>query len=308
MKRDGFHPKPGPGLVRWLRAIFLTGCVASVCACGSHKESGDGSDLIQRGWDAFQLGDYKLALARFEEAKNAPGADEETRLRATHGLASVWDLRRPVATQDDALADSLYREIIDQAPGHELAAWSSLAIARMTHLVPVGEEPDYEAVREAYQEVIDQYPDHLAGHEALIYQQSTLIQSLDPEATRRAVERLTAWLDAHPESAFQSAAWSLLAQAHETLGDPDRQLDALLKELETSEVDPLNPSSADQSWRYWQIATTAEFLAGRFDIARTYYRRLMEEYPLDFRKFAARQALKRMDEVEARLREEEAGG
>ena len=54
--------------------------------------------------------------------------------------------------------------------------------------------------------------------------------------------------------------------------------------------------------RYWQVATTAEFLAGRLDVARTYYQKLIDEYPLDYRKFGARQALARMDRLEQNLR------
>lgn len=285
-------------------ALLLVWAVGWLAGCSPSPPPAPPKEALQHAWDAFRLGDYKLALNGFASVVETPGIDQDLRLQAIHGLATTWDLRRPVATQDDALASTLYRQILDEAPDHELAAWSSLALARMTHLVPVGEEPDYDKVRAAYQTVIDAYPNRVAGQEALLYQQSTLIQTLDPERTRQAIERLQTLVDREPASVFSSAAYDLIAQGYETLDQPDQQLEARIRSLETAEVDPMNPSSSDLSWRYWQIATTAEFLAGRFDIARTYYRRLIEEYPLDYRKFGAKQALLRVDRIERELREQ----
>lgn len=284
-----------------LLVILAVGWLAG---CGPDTAPTPPKQALQHAWDAFRLGDYKLALKGFTSVMETPGIDQDLRLQALHGLATTWDLRRPVATQDDELASTLYRQIMDEAPDHDLAAWSSLALARMTHLVPVGEEPDYDKVRAAYQTVIDAYPNRIAGQEALLYQQATLIQTLDPERTHQAIERLQTLVDREPASVFSSAAYDLIAQGYETLNQPDRQLEARIRSLETAEVDPMNPSSSDLSWRYWQIATTAEFLAGRFDIARTYYRKLIEEYPLDYRKFGAKQALIRMDRMERELREQ----
>jgi hypothetical protein len=71
--------------------------------------------------------------------------------------------------------------------------------------------------------------------------------------------------------------------------------------METRERDPTNPRT-DFSSAYWAIATRAEFREGDFEVARRYYGKLMAEYPTDMRAFGAGLALKRMDEVEARLR------
>ena len=286
--------------------IAVVGALVLAAGCRVQESSTAPSALVREGWSAFRLGDYKLALARFEAAERRAGPDRESRLQALYGQAVAWDLRQPVPSQRDDLAATLYRQVLAEEPQSDQAAWSSLALARMTHLVPVGEEPDFQQVQAAYQRVIDAYPRHLAGQEALIYQQSTLVQSLDPILTTQAVARLRAFLTEQPEGKFASAAYNLLAQAYETLGRYDDQLDARLKELETLEVDPASPAASDFSWRYWQLATTAEFLAGRLDVARIYYQRLIDEYPLDFRKFGSRQALQRMDELERKLRGEAA--
>ena len=286
---------------RWLMWIA---CPALLTACAPVVREQDPDVLLEQAWHAFRLADYRMALARFERVPDSPAAGEHHRIAALYGASVVRDMRQPIPSQDDARAAEGYRRIIAEAPEHALAPWSALALARMTHLVPVGEEPDYERVRAAYQEVIDRYPDHMAGHEALLYQQSTWIMTLEPEATRRALARLQDFVNSYPASPFLSAAYQLIGQGQETLGDADGQLEARIRELETMEIDPSSPASADLSWRYWQIATTAEFMAGRFDVARVYYQKLIDEYPLDFRKFPARQALARMDALEVQLRRE----
>lgn len=284
------------------RVSGITALLIITAACSSQPDDLTPRQQLVSAWQAYRLADYKQALRLFESIDQDPRATPGERRQALYGSATTHDLRQPIPTQDNELATRLYQHIIRESPASDEAAWSALALARMLHLVSVGEEPDYPQVRAAYQSVIDAYPDHSAGQEALMYQQSTLIMTLEPEYAREAIARLHQFLEDYPMSSFQSAAHNLLAQAYETLGDHDTQLQARIRELETLEIDPDSPASADLSWRYWQIATTAEFSCGNFETARAYYQRLIDEYPLDFRKFPAKQALARMDHVEKELR------
>lgn len=285
--------------VAWLGAAMLG---AGLTGCAD-RAGGDPEQLLDEGWRRFRLGDYRAALRAFDLVAANPAAEPSERRGALFGLATTWNLRQPVPSQDEERAANFYQQIIDEVPDDDLAAWSALALARMTHLVPVGETPDYDAVRAAYQAVIDRYPDRLAGHEALIYQQSTWIMTLDEEPTRRAIARLRQFLETYPQSAFASAAYGLLAHGYETLHEYELLLEARLRELHTLEIDPDNPAAADYSWRYWGVATAAEFMAGRLDVARIYYQKLIDEYPMDFRVFPAKQALERIATLEHSLRE-----
>ena len=92
-----------------------------------------------------------------------------------------------------------------------------------------------------------------------------------------------------------------MAVSYQTLNMPEERLRAEEQSLETTEVDPTNPFT-EFAWQYWNLATIAEFEVGDFDTARKYYRKLIEEYPTDIRLYGAKQALKRMDEVEAKIR------
>lgn len=235
-------------------------------------------------------------------ASRAPEGSEE-RAAALFGLATTWDLRRP--NEDTARAADFYRQAAEAAPESELAAWSLLALARMEELKPVGKEPDAAAVLAGYQKVIDRFSTHPAGQEAFLYQQAARLAEAEPGEARVALAALEGFLREHAESRYASAAHGLMGTAHTVLGDERAALSESIISLETREFDPRNPKR-DNAASYWSIATRAEFLLGEFDRARDYYRRLIKEYPEDQRVFPSELALRRMDELEEKMRREAA--
>jgi len=167
---------------RGLRTLGLGLVVAAALnqtGCGRSASGGDPSADITEGWNCFRDGEYPAATTSFDNALAAldrtpdSAAAASLRLKALYGLAQTWDLGR--REDDPAKAAVLYQRIIDSAPSSDEAAWSMLALARMRQVVPVGQEPDFPAVRKAYQDVIDHFPNHPAADEAFIYQQSTQI-------------------------------------------------------------------------------------------------------------------------------------
>lgn len=279
-----------------LLAILLTGC-------GSSQLEGDPETLLGQAWKQFQLGEYRSAVHLFEAVRDTVDQQEPDYIEAVFGLATTWNLRQPQPDQNKELAGELYTWIIENHPENDLAAWSELALARTKHLVPVGQDPDYEVVRDAYRHVYEKHPEHLAGQEAFMYLQSTRVMTLEEEDANAAVLDLNAFLKQHPDTHFKSLAYTLLSQAYRTMNRPQLQLDAEKKAFQYLEVDPTSPFQ-DNAWRYWQIATIAEFEAGDFETARKYYRLLMKEYPTDIRKYSATQALERMDRLEETIRRE----
>lgn len=267
-------------------------------ACAKKQAAENPKILIAKGWNNFTLYEFDQAVAKFTAAADAPEIDD--RLFALYGLATTWNLRRP--GEDPKKAVELYNRIIHEAPEHDLAAWSLLALARMKHLVPVGEDPDYGEVRKAYQEVIRRFPNHLAGKEAFIYLNSVLVSSLTREDAKKAAADLEEYVKV-PSNTFAGPAYSLLAVAYTTLGIPEKRLESEILSLKNTEVDPTNPFT-EFSWQYWNIAAIAEFDVGDFDTARVYYNKLIDEYPTDIRVYSAKQALKRMDGLEEKIRAE----
>ena len=284
--------------------IFMGSALALIVlatSCSHPVESDTELQATKKGWNQYRLGNFNLAVNTFKKALETSPSGSEDYYSALYGLATTWNLRRP--DQDTDKAEELYRRILQEDPDNRYAPWSALALARMLHLVPVGQEPDYKQVRAAYKAVIDRYPDHMAAEEAFLYLQSTYLQQLDEESARLVIQNVTDFIEAHPQSKYRSPAYSILATCYEVLGDGEKRLDYELKAYETAEIDPNNPFQ-DNSWRYWLLATMAEFDAGNFDLARKFYNKLLDEYPQDIRKYGAQQALKRMDRVEAKLRAE----
>jgi tetratricopeptide (TPR) repeat protein len=282
-----------------LTSLVLATFILGTIGCARHEEITDPATLIASAWTDYSLGEFDRAMMKFESALAAAPAGGNEALQATYGLATTWNLRRP--GEDPGKAKKLYQQILDAAPKHDLAAWSLLALARMKHLVPIGEDPDYVNVREAYQDVMNRYPEHLAAKEAFIYYNATLVSSLRTNEALQALALLDPFVR-NPANMFVGCAYSLMAVAYTTLGNAEKRLESEILALTNTEVDPTNPFT-EFSWQYWNIATIAEFEVGDFATARSYYNKLITEYPNDIRKFAAQTALKRMDELEAGIRE-----
>jgi len=283
-----------------LKTFAILISLACVAGCAKQQQTASPKDLIAAAWINYSLGEFDQAVMKFDAAAAKTEPNSELQLRALYGLATTWNLRRPGENPEKARA--LYQKIIATSPEHDLAAWSQLGLARMIHLVSVGDEPDYDLVLKAYQEVIDKYPHHLAGTEAFIYKMSILVSTLDEKKTRQAVAELEEFVK-HPENTFIGPAWSLLAVANTTLNQPEKRLYDEEQSLKTTEVDPTNPFT-EFAWQYWNLATIAEFECGDFDTARVYYNKLITEYPTDIRVYGAKQALLRMDGVESKIRGE----
>lgn len=283
--------------------VLLAGLlVLGLAACGKKTEQGgDAAALISDGWTAYRLSEFQNAALAFEAARARAEAGSDDWAMATYGLATTWDLRRP--GEDPKKATGLYQEILAAAPDSPMIPWTELALARQQHLVPVGQEPDYDAVNAAYRHLMQKYPGHLAAKEAFLYLESIQLAQLDPQTTRAAKSNLLAFVQSRQKE-FVGPAWSLLAVADTTLKEPEKRLQDEQKSFELTEVDPADPY-VEFAWAYWNLATIAEFEVGDFATARKYYNLLLDKYPTDIRVYGCKQALRRMDDLEAKLRAEE---
>ena len=283
--------------------------------CGKSGDTAEGlsvPQLIEQAWTSYRLNEFHDAILQFEAARAAaePASDEWA--MATYGLGIVWDLQRP--GEDPKKATAYFNEVLESAPSSPVAPWVKLALVRQKHLVPVGQEPDYDAVKAGFQAIIDDYPGHLAAKEAFLYLEgirlSEGINSDEPgqlEAQSRAAEsNLLAYIEAQNAASnteFVSPAWSLLTVAYVNLGEQEERLHAEEESFSHVETDPNDPS-VEYAWAYWNLATIAEFEVGDFETARLNYRKLIEEYPNDIRVHGCKVALARMDALEAQIRAE----
>lgn len=267
-------------------------------SCGE-VDTGKPHKLLELGWEYYRAGEYAPALKTFQRAERLAKKDPELGLKIQYALATTWNLRRP--GHDPVKARAFYQGILDRAPRHDLSAWSLLALARMQHVIPSDQKPDYPAMRIAYQRVIDGFPGHAAADEAFLYQQTTLLAMLKTAEAAAALTNVLAYMERYPQTRQRSPLFQLLANCHQILGNPEARLAAEIEALKTRELDPTNPR-ANFSWPVWAIANLAEFEVGDFKTAREYYERFLREYPDDNKTYGAQVALARLSATEARVR------
>lgn len=286
------------------------GCSAAVlalllCGCSDVAQDKSFDAWLDEAWQDYRLQEFDQAVTAFVAALHVaeePGesVDPVRQAEALYALGTIHGFRRP--KNSPQLAREYLNRAVETTPESDWAAWSLLALARMEHLVPVGVEPDIPVIREAYQRVVDRFPYHPAGEEAYLFQQETYLLKDSPEERREVIENLQRFLKDHPESSYRDTAYDLLQTAFLLSGEPRKRLDALVGFIDHFDDDPL--LKTDMSKKLWQTAAVAEFQVGDFDTARRYYRRLVKEFPTDQRVYGAQLALKRMDSVEATIREE----
>ncbi len=290
--------------------IVLTSILATVflvSGCAKRHEALTPMAALEVGWQEYRLGEFDRAVERFDGALTAAGPAGDVRLQAMYGLAATWNLRLPAQDQDKARAAELYQAILDEAPESPLAPWADLALARMKHLVPVGEDADYSVIQPAYERIIKKYPGHLVAREAFIYLMGTKVATLETNDLKEAIARLGQFVSETNDRSFFQPAYSLMAVSYNALGMQKERLEVEIASLDVTEVDPTNPYN-EFSWQYWNIATIAEFELGDFETARAYYKKLLAEYPRDRRVYGAKQALLRMEKVEQRVRDVASAG
>ena len=292
---------------RFIRlAALLAACVAAACAVAGCSRGGESlearpvADLVQEGWTAYRLNEFHDAIRTFEAARAEAEVGSQDWAMATYGLGITWDLQRP--GEDPAKATALFNEVLEKAPDAEVVPWVKLALVRQKHLVPVGQEPDYPAVIAGFEEIMREYPGHLAAKEAFLYVEGIRLSDLTAESSRVAESNLLAFVE-HEDKEFVSPAWSLLTVAYVNLDEQEERLHAEEESFKHVETDPNDPS-VEYAWAYWNLATIAEFDVGDFEKARYYYNELLKEYPNDLRVHGCKAALKRMDALEAKLRAE----
>jgi tetratricopeptide (TPR) repeat protein len=279
-----------------LAAAILSGCGAN----DSAASGGSVAERIDSAWQNYRLNEWSLALRDFESAiaDTEPGGGDWAMCQ--YGIATTWAQRRP--GEDPKKAREMYQELLAKAPQSAMAPWTELALARMIHLVPVGQDPDYPEVRKLYKAIEDKYPGHLAAKEAFMYRMSTLIASLDDDLMEEAAAELEKFVQGESQE-FVGSSYSLLSVVYNMTGQQEKRLWAEENAFDKTEVDPADPS-VEFAWAYWNLACISEFELGDFARARKYYNELMEKYPSDIRIHGCKSALKRMDDIEARIRED----
>ena len=299
MKRNSGKATRLPFGQRSLQVICAL-LVFGLQACGNQEKAATPDEQIREAWKRYRLSEFGEALSIFQSVSATQPAGSEAYLQGLYGEASCWNHRRD--GRDSAKAIALYEAVITQAPENPLAAWCALDIVRAKHLASADQELDYAELAREYADVYRKYPDTPAGEEAFLYHIRLTLATASSDQARKSLEEIQAFLEQHPNTPFRSPLYTFMAESSHRMNEEEKRLESMIKAIQTREVDPKTPFF-ELSTAYWNIAYAAEFEAGNFAVAREYYQRLIDEFPRESRVFAARKALKRMEVVEAALRD-----
>lgn len=293
-----------PTMIRRFRNIAIGVCGACLLATliGCHKDEAPiaATDRISQAWDFYRMAEYTLAVRYFEVASTDPQATADQRLEALYGLGNVWNLRTP--EPDIPKARQYFQQVVDTGGDSTWAAWSLLALAQIERLTLLNGKINVEKTSAAYQRVVDRFPNHPAGEEAFLSRQFLQITTFKPADIEKSITELKHFTETHPNSDYLSAAYTLLANAYEEQKRYPDFLAMLIMALKSQKQDATDPT-AESVGLLWKIASVAEFKVGDFATARTYYQKLIDEYPIDSRRYAARRALERIARIEAALKQ-----
>ncbi len=268
-----------------------------VLVLGCDKPAADAlkpDERIHKGWDLFRMGEYSLALEQFSAARNAAVPGSSTYGEAIYGMGVTHELGRP--NSDPAAARRCYGELVKDDAFPQIAPWALLRLARMEHLYGADAQPDFGAIRAAYQKVLDRFPRHPAAEEAFIQSQATYLATARKEDAAKVLGHLDEFERNHPDTRFKVLLWALRAEAYETLGEPEKQLAAEMALLEAQKQSGPKELFANLAPAYWRIATIAYYRVGDLGTARNFYQRILDEYPNDQRALGAELAIQSIDE------------
>lgn len=284
-------------------AVIFGGAIFGLwmCAgCSKPENPTPPAERVAQAWEAFRQTEYDEATKRFQSIQSETSKESDRHIEALYGEAACAHHRQ--SERDLNRAFTLYERIQKQHPRSSWAAWAALAAIRARHLAPSDMPIPSEALSRDYARLYQEHPDTPAGEEAFLYH-SRMTASLgtrsDAETLR---QEITDFLNRHPRTAYEPLLETLLAECHHLLGREDDRIAAMERSIAAFERDPTVPFY-ELSSAYWNIAYAAEFEAGNFPVARKYYGLFLKEFPNEDRAFGCRQALARMDRVEAALRE-----
>jgi tetratricopeptide (TPR) repeat protein len=200
---------------------------------------------------------------------------------------------------DVEAAKEHYRRAVEEDETGEIAPWAALALARVDFIQRTStrfrdEDLTSENLREAYREIIEQYPGTLAAQEATLYLAQSMFAEEDDEVSARAIAMLEDLLDQYPDTPYAYGIYGAMAGHAAHREDHEARFVNMVRQVECS-ADP----DRELVHLYYQIAYHADARMERPDLALTYYRRIIDEYPHDPRNYQVRNSIRRLESASA---------
>ncbi len=221
--------------------------------------------------------DFDAAAILYDRVLSRVEPSTEHWQTATFGRAVCAQQIMPFTAERLALAERLYRTLIERTPDSRYAARAKMHLARLAETEDFdGDRADLDAARQWYEHVIESHPEELVADEATMRLASIAIRTYEPETMRDGVERLEAWLEQRPDNPLASAMHLYRAETYRWLEEYDRAVEAMVRADELGIVGDANLTA-----QYWFIARACEtilMLDADDEQRRAYWRSLAVRY------------------------------
>ncbi|GEM_PF-2260025 len=284
-----------PIAIRRLTALSL---LTLLSACGNQSATKDPEQLIplaRAEMQAFRFNEARKLLKKVENPfpETDPRHAELLYLRAL----SYWQSLPPVPADVEASVP-LFMRAAELAPEANFAAACLLYVGRIYDLRDYQDDPPrWEEAREAYQKVVDNFPDSQEAAEARIRISMTHLKQIqDADKMAQGRDELVSWLDQHEEDAMAPVVATFLAGLYDFHYTEPKQ--ALKYYQIADKLGFVNQTRAgNYLWRMHELALEEK----QIENAAEYCRRIVEDFSRSGRGYEAWLVLKQLAKDHPRL-------
>ena len=266
-------------------------CLMSLLVVTGDLSSSSHSDSIATALDHIRHADFRRAYDLFAAGVLREAEGSVAWQEAIYGQAVCAEQVTPPSAERRAEARQLYEQLLAVAPESRLAPRVWMDLGRMEELTGLRQTPNrLAAARDYYGKVLEQWPNESIAGEATLRIAATWVQAFEIEQVKRGVSILQHWLASHPNDPLASAMWQYLGQ---TFFYPlESYEESLACYLKADRLGLLEPGRAGII--YWRMATMADRLLGKRDVAAAYYTKIVTDAPTSGKAYEAQLALRRL--------------
>lgn len=289
-----------------LSRLLVGVTVITLAGCGTNEQQVtlDADTLLARGAEEAGRFSWDTAKVAFAEAEKvaAPGSPQRT--KASYGRAVVAHHRTPASAASIAEAETLYAQVIADAPTSPEAGLATYNLGQIAAASDFFQDvEDLPKARGLFTKATDGWAGQEAASLAALALADAWAAELTPESMRTGCESLEAWLTKHPDDPYAVVGWQWLGNAWQVgLGDSAKAV-ACFRKADALGLVP----NGRQHEILWRIARMAERDLGDKQLAAEYYRRLIIERPSSGKGWEAQQRLIALGEQPPELRLYDAG-
>ena len=243
------------------------------------EQSGDRySAQLGDAWELFKREAPGRAATAFEKIYEAADAAPADRVQALFGLGLSHEYTLPFPRPQ--AAREAFQSLVREFPENSLVPWSlielgKLAFKKTANLDYWNNRNDFSEARAYFRRVIDDYPNSVALHEAVIRLANTYCFEVEPPLADRGIEILEEHLAKYPDNPL---AAGMYVQVSFWLISIKQDYERAIPYLEgLGEIRQGNPYRWSEG--YWRVATVWDVGLRRPDRAIPWYRKIIEITP-----------------------------